>query len=237
MALVLSAAGASLPSTPLLAQTRPAAAPAESANPALDGFWAPRPLEAAPAALTPKFKAMSAIAANLAPGITQEHAERWCVHRGLPSQMATSGTIDIIVGKGMIGVAFMVPGAQRYIYTDGRKRPSSEVLDGTTNGFSIGRWETGVLVVDTAAFANTGVRAIPGGGWRGETSRLTERFALSEDGKMLTVTSTWSDPKVFAKPHSYSIIYDRVPSSFSANEKYCDAVVPARMAPTYVGEY
>jgi hypothetical protein len=172
------------------------------------------------------------------PGRPQAYVERWCIHRGMPSQMFTSGPIDIIQGSKEIGIAFDISGgANRYVYVDGRKRPSEDVLDNTTNGFSVGHWEGPTLVVDTAGFSKQGVREIPGGGWRGEKSHLVERFDLTDGGKTLAVSQTWTDPTVFAKPHSYKLVFDRAPAGHSAVEVFCDGINPSRAAPNVVGEY
>jgi hypothetical protein len=228
------------PVAPATAAAHKAVAARRAAGADISGYWAPRIDSVKPAtsaSLTPAFVALSKNSAAPAPGITQEYAERWCIHRGLPSQMFTSGPIDILQTRGEVGIAFDVAAAQRYIYTDGRKRPAEDVLDGTTNGFSIGHWEGKTLVVDTAGFSNLGVRAVPGGGWRGEKSHLVERFNLTDGGKTLTVTQTWTDPTVYSKPHVLKIVYDRLPATYSGVEVYCDGVDPSRAKPTVIGEY
>lgn len=237
IATVLAIAAPAMPATAAVHKT---AAARKAAGADISGYWAPR-VDAvkatSSASLTPAFVALSKDPGALAPGITQEFAEHWCIHRGLPSQMFTSGPIDILQTKGEVGIAFDVAGAQRYIYTDGRKRPPEDVLDGTTNGFSVGHWEGKTLVVDTAGFSNLGVRAIPGGGWRGEKSHLVERFDLTDGGKTLTVTQTWTDPTVYSKPHVLTIVYDRLPATYSGVEVYCDGVDPSRAKPIFIGEY
>jgi hypothetical protein len=223
-----------------VASAAPAKPDRPGATPDISGFWIPRTAGLAkvpPASLTPAFVRESKDPKALAPGRSQAYVERWCIHRGMPSQMYTSGPIDIIQTPKEVGIAFEPANAQRYIYTDGRKRPSSDVLDNTTAGFSIGHWEGRTLVVDTAAFDAVGVRDIPGGGWRGETSHLVERFDLTDGGKTLTVTQTWTDPKVFARPHSYKIVYDRARPGYSAVEVFCDAIDPSRAKPVVVGQY
>ena len=141
-----------------------------------------------------------------------QEAIRGCVNVGMPGLMDDHGTLDIRQSPNVIGLVARSPSSTRYIYTDGRKHPGSDELEGTTNGHSIGRWEGQTLVVDTIGFNERGVAAIPGGGYRSARSRLTERYQLSSGGNQLTVTFTWTDPTVFRMPHSYAFRYYRVAS-------------------------
>ena len=62
----------------------------------------------------------------------------------------------------------------------------------------------------------TGVTAIPGGGYRTATSHLVERYRLLDNGAKLSVTFTWTDPAMYATPHSYEFRYLRVESGYEA---------------------
>ena len=69
------------------------------------------------------------------------------------------------------------------------------------------------MVVDTVGFhGERGVTSIPGGGFKTEKSHLVERYRLLGNGSVLSVTFTWTDPKVFASPHTYEFRYSRMPS-------------------------
>jgi hypothetical protein len=71
--------------------------------------------------------------------------------------------------------------------------------------------------VDTRGFEPTrGITAIPGGGFRTATSHLVERYRLLNNGQVLAVTFTWTDPAVFATPHTYEFRYQRVESGYEA---------------------
>ena len=74
------------------------------------------------------------------------------------------------------------------------------------NGDSIGRWEGDTLVVETTMFhPDNGILGIPGGCFRTPDSKLVERFRLLRNGQVLQVISTWTDPKVLSRPHTYEL--------------------------------
>ena len=55
---------------------------------------------------------------------------------------------------------------------------------------------------------------------------LTERFHVDPDDGMLTVTYTWEDPKIYKRPHSYSIQFERILDDMHAFESWCDTGDP-----------
>jgi hypothetical protein len=115
-------------------------------------------------------------------------------------------------------------GGVRHIYLDGRPHPNGWVPTGA--GHSVGRYEGEVLVVETVGLTPGTVVA---GGVRSAETRLIERFEVSADGKRMTLTYTWDDPKIYQKPHSYHYIFERAPApaGFSyALEEWCDASDP-----------
>ena len=133
-----------------------------------------------------------------------------------------SGGIHIIEHKDEVVLAGE-RGGVRHIYIDGRPHPPLNGWTPTPAGHSIGRYEGNVLVIDTIGFTPGNVVA---GGQRTPETRLTERFAVSPDGKTMTVTYTWQDPKIYQKPHTYSYVFDRLPAGSYAFEEWCDASDP-----------
>ncbi len=154
-------------------------------------------------------------------------ASRWCHPLGTPFIMGDSAPIDIIQSKNEVAITAEVQSSARHIYIDGRPHVNPDAFDNTTNGDSVGHWEGDTLVVDTIGFNIIGNRAIPGGGMRGPTSHLVERYQLRKGGQELNVQFTWTDPKVFAKPHTYDFTYFHRPGEF-AREYFCDASDPKR---------
>ena len=119
-------------------------------------------------------------------------------------------------------------GGVRHFFLDGRAHPTPWTP--TPAGHSVARYEGSALVVETTGFT---AGAVPGGGVRTPETRLTERFELSMEGRRLTITYTWEDPKIYVKPHVYRYFFDRAPTVNSggtpvsyALEEWCDAGDP-----------
>jgi hypothetical protein len=142
------------------------------------------------------------------------HAMRWCNLLGTPFIMDSGSPIDIRQGPTTIVIAPENNPAPRYLYLN-RKHVDSTVYDQTTSGDSIANWEGDTLVVDTIGFhATRGVTSIPGGGFKTDKSHLVERYRLVENGEVLSVTFTWTDPTVYAAPHTYEFRYRRLPTTY-----------------------
>ena len=109
----------------------------------------------------------------------------------------------------------------RRIYLN-REMPSLSRIAPTAIGYSIGKWENEALVVTTTGFV-PGLVAF-GRGWRERATILTETLSLTPDGTRLAITYTWADPKVYVKPHSYAIQFERVDSGY-VFETWCDASI------------
>jgi hypothetical protein len=98
----------------------------------------------------------------------------------------------------------------RWIYLDGREHTDPDLFAPAYQGESIGRWEGDTLVVETRNF---GARnhflndSIP----LSEEFVMVERYSLSEDGEMLRIDYTltdpqnwegdWTETKTFAREH------------------------------------
>ena len=180
-----------------------------SGHPDLSGYWELRfdSFNLPRAVLT-----TAAQAATAARRKRDLDAIRGCVNVGLPALMNDRATLDIRQSASVIGMVAKAPSSTRYIYTDGRKHPDAEELEGTTNGHSIGRWNGDALLVDTVGFNDRGITAIPGGGYRTSRSHLVEGYRLSGDGQQLVVTFTWTDPVVFRRAHTYAFRYYKASS-------------------------
>jgi hypothetical protein len=164
------------------------------------------------------------LASRVTPAILRAEANknakaiRWCNWVGMPTTMDAGRPLDIRQGTREIMILAESPVTPvRHLYLDRTTHISKDVFDSTTSGDSIARWDGDTLVVDTTGFEPThGVTAIPGGGFRTATSRLVERYRLLRNGAMLSVTFTWTDPAVFATPHSYEFRYQRVEAEYEA---------------------
>jgi len=222
--LVLSA---TLACAVLAASARSAQAAEAKAPTDFSGFWEisagawtqPRTAKLTPIALAHDKHADEERAA----GKVVAYGSRWCHMMGVPFIMGQSPPINIAQADDEMLIMAEQVSAARHIYLDGRSHPSAATFAPTTNGHSIGHWQGGELVVDTTNFSSRGANDIPGGGYRTRTSHQVEDFKLSDDGKTLTIVSTWDDPSVFVEPHTYTSTYHKLPASTYAFEDICDA--------------
>ena len=132
-----------------------------------------------------------------------------------------SAGMAIIDSKDEVVIARDGNAGGRRIYLD-RKMPDLSRITPSGAGYSVGHWENGALVVTSTGFA-PGLVAF-GRGWRDRETVLTETFKVSPDGKRLTITYTWNDPKIYVKPHTYSISFERWETGY-AFETWCDASI------------
>ena len=152
-------------------------------------------------------------------------AIRWCNWVGMPTTMDVGRPLNIRQGAREIVIVAESPVTPvRHLYLDRTTHIDKEIFDPTTSGDSIARWEGSTLVVDTTGFEPTrGITAIPGGGFRTASSHLVERYRLLNDGTLLSVRFTWTDPSVFRTPHSYEFRYQRVEKGYEARPyQLCD---------------
>jgi hypothetical protein len=134
-----------------------------------------------------------------------------------------SSAFHIVQSRDQVLIVRENPGLPRTIYMDGRAHPALSRWTATGVGHSTGRYENGALLIETVGLAPGNVSA---GGWRTPETTLTERYQLSPDGQRLTITFTWTDPKVYVKPHSYQIVAERTPADSYAFESWCDSSDP-----------
>lgn len=190
----------------------PVAAPAA---PDISGFWELNfdGRKVPPASLVPKVTpAMVAERAK-----RDVHAIRFCNSLGLPFFMDNGRPLDIRVGATAVIITTENHLSPRYLYLNRTAHISEDIFDPSTYGDSVARWEGSTLVVNTVGFhPDRGITAIPGGGYKTATSRLTERYTLVENGQMLSVVFTWTDPNMFRTPHTYEFRYHRLPASYEA---------------------
>lgn len=111
----------------------------------------------------------------------------------------------------------------RRVYMDGRKLPDPGVKDPSVLGVSVGHYEKGTLVIETANLTPGPVTA---GGYRTPETHVIERYSPSADGQHLVVRYEWRDPKIYQKPHAYEYTFDKLPKDTVAMEDFCDASDP-----------
>jgi hypothetical protein len=147
-----------------------------------------------------------------------------CVPVGAPTLMLypVANTITVQRDRVVMNVDWM--DSQRVIFLDGRQHPPATQT--SLHGHSVGRWEGQTLIVETTNFkehANGLSMALPSS----TQKRLTERFALGDDGRTLVYSGVMEDPVFLAKPVEWSGTWEYRPGMVHSNQK-CDIEVARR---------
>ena len=128
---------------------------------------------------------------------------------GGPSEIL-AGLYRIIESPTMVALLYEGgSGRYRQIFTDGRKLPNDP--NPTWLGYSVGRWESDTLVVETAGF-NDRSWLDRAGHPHSENLRVTERFRRVNFGHML-FQITFDDPQTLTKPLSISLELNYAPDT------------------------
>jgi hypothetical protein len=116
--------------------------------------------------------------------------------------------IELLPENGMIVMLFedLERGVVRIVYT---KRGHKEKLEPTWMGDSVGRWEGDTLIVDTVGF-NDITWLNDAGARHSESLHLVERIRPVLAGKYLEYKMTAEDPKVLAKPYTYTRYFEKL---------------------------
>jgi hypothetical protein len=139
------------------------------------------------------------------------------------SSLSPNSTAQFIVqSKDQVLMVREGPGSRRF-HMDGRPHPDIARMTPSMYGHSTGRYEGNALIVETVGLTEGTVQ---GGGRRRPETRLIERFDLSPDGKRLTLTYTWDDPVLYVRPHTYQLVFERLPEDAYAFETWCDSSDP-----------
>jgi len=152
-----------------------------------------------------------------------------CLPDGVPHGDLLPEPFKIMHTPGVIVMLYEVETTFRQIFMDGRKLPAD--MSPTWQGYSVGRWDGDTLVIDSAGYNDRSwldARGTP----RSTDMRIEERFHRRDYGHMdLTITIT--DPQIFTKPISFSVVEELLPDT-DLLEHYCvenerdDAHMPGR---------
>lgn len=104
---------------------------------------------------------------------------------------------------------YEVDNTRRQIYTDGRPLPSDP--NPAWLGYSVGRWQGDVLVVDTAGF-NDQVEIDAGRHPHSDRLHIRERFHRIDFGHM-DLEITIDDPQMYTKPITFRVTERLMPDS------------------------
>jgi hypothetical protein len=147
-----------------------------------------------------------------------------CIPIGEPALMfyPVANKIEVEKDKVILKTDWM--DTERTVYMDGRKHPAATQT--SLHGHSVGHWEGKALVVETTNFAQHAMgnsTGVPGS----TQKKLTEKFALSEDGRTLQYSGTLEDPVYLAQPVQFSGNWEYRPTMPFSNQK-CDVEVARR---------
>jgi hypothetical protein len=117
-----------------------------------------------------------------------------CYPAGMPMIMTRVWPINVIQLPTAVFMNFGFTNSMRFIYTDGRKHTDPDVAIFTYNGESIGKWEGNDLVVHTKYF-ETNEHWIDSGLPVSDEFEIIERMRLKENGMILEIDYTMTDPK------------------------------------------
>ncbi|HEY1304024.1 MAG TPA: hypothetical protein VGF24_10775 [Vicinamibacterales bacterium] len=134
-------------------------------------------------------------------------ADSWATLCLPPGPMINfTGPLKIIQTPHLVTVLYEVPNNFRQIFMDGRALPVDP--SPTWQGYSVGRWERDVLVVETIGFNDKSLVGRPAHPHT-EALRITERYRRRDFGH-IDLQMTVDDPKTFARSWSVTteLAYD-----------------------------
>ncbi len=113
--------------------------------------------------------------------------------------------MELLQGGDVAHILYEYEHQVRRIFIEGRSEPLLQPL--SRIGLSAGRWENDTLVVEVTRL-KAGYFYERGFGPYSDGTAVTERFSISEDGQLLTVTRTINDPVFYTRPFDWTTEYE-----------------------------
>jgi hypothetical protein len=135
-----------------------------------------------------------------------------CWPAGMPLIMTRVWPIAMIQLPTAIYMTSAFMNSLRIVYLDGRPHTDPDIVVPSFNGESIGRWEGDTLVVDTKYFPghhhwmDQGGASIPAS----DQLHIVERMRLINNGRVLEIEFTMTDPKSWAGEWKMTKRWNRV---------------------------
>ena len=151
-----------------------------------------------------------------------------CIPVGAPLLMLYPVANVITVQRDRLVMKVDWMDSERIVYLDGRAHPPATQT--SLQGHSIGRWEGKTLVIETTNFKDHPIGlslSMPAS----TQKKLTERLALSDDGKTVTYSGVLEDPVYLAKPVEWSGKWEYRPTLKPSGET-CNTEVASRFLAT-----
>jgi hypothetical protein len=147
---------------------------------------------------------LARIKATAVPGSVDPAA--YCKPYGFVREALNALPIAIREDDGRLVFQYEEFGLHRDIWMDGRKHPAN--LAPTPLGHSVGRYEDGMLVVDTVEISADDfvMLRFPNLRWGGfaDGASAVERYTIKEDPRRLAVELTITDPVTLTRPYAWS---------------------------------
>jgi hypothetical protein len=143
-----------------------------------------------------------------------------CDHPGLAAQVVSPLPLQIETEAERVVLRYEESGAERSIPLDGDTRSHG---DRTSFGVSKGRFERGVLVVETSGIPAGRLSDWLGGLPHSDALHALERYSVSADGQWLVLELTLEDPATLAKPLVVTKRWRRTPQEHLARH-VCDVM-------------
>jgi hypothetical protein len=133
-----------------------------------------------------------------------------CAPETMPAILGHPYPFEIIRdGADRVLMRYEVNNLERVVHLNTNSHPANAAP--APLGHSIGRFDAGTLVVETAQFAHVRWGSGPGVD-SGEQKSAVERYRLTNDGKSLELTFTMEDPEYLTQPvtieHRYNLTAD-----------------------------
>jgi len=133
-----------------------------------------------------------------------------CIPHGIPDGMLVRNSpFKLVQTPGVVVILYEEFNHYRQIFTDGRSFPAE--MSPSWFGYSLGKWEGEVFVVETLGFNDKSWFDDPGHP-HSDALRVTERFRRPNFGRM-EMQITFDDSKAYTKPWSATIPFTLLPDT------------------------
>ena len=131
---------------------------------------------------------------------------------GAPFKIMQTPQLTVFLHETLVGMIF------RQVFTDGRGLPTSS--EPTWLGYSVGRWDEDVFVVETTGFRDAGWLDTQVARPHSDAMRVTERFRRVDFGRS-ELAVTIDDPKAYRKPWTVTTRLNLLPDT-ELIEAFCE---------------
>ena len=193
----------------------------------LDGIWQPirynehlLPVDGAPIPFTAEGSASyrkirEQLAAN--PAIDSTRAS--CAPLGVTRTLAAPYPLDIVVASGQVLIMYEVNRAFQIVLMQPEHNDPG-FWDPSYMGDGIGRWDGDTLVIDNRNFVDA-IWLDDSGLQHSDELHVVQRLRTIKNGKQLEALVTIEDPKVFSRPWTTRLLFERRTDMLLASDWVC----------------